>query len=124
MTFSQLIRILWARRGLVFFVTLTALASAVAANLLMAKKYVATAAVVIDSRGVDPVTGASTPTQPTAGVLATQVDVISSRAVALKVADALKPGATATREARARDLVKELTVKPSQEGNVIQIRYE
>ena len=87
MTFSQLIRILWARRGLVFFVTLAALASAVTASLLMPKKYLATAAVVIDSRGVDPVTGASTPTQPTAGVLATQVDVISSRAVALKVAD-------------------------------------
>jgi len=79
MSFMQLIRILWARRGLVLFVTFAALVSAVAANLVLPRKYVATAAVVVDSRGVDPVTGTNTPTQSTAGVLATQVDVISRR---------------------------------------------
>jgi succinoglycan biosynthesis transport protein ExoP len=123
MSFMQLVRILWARRGLVLFVTLAAFASAVAANIILPKKYIAVAAVVVDSRGVDPVTGTNTPTQSTAGVLATQVDVISSRAVALKVVDALEP-ASLEREKRARALLRALTVKPSQEGNVIQIRFE
>lgn len=124
MSFSQLIQILWARRALVLCVTLGALVSALAANLLMPKKYVARATVVVDSRGVDLVTGTSTPMQSTAGVLATQVDVISSRGVALKVADLLEPGQATTQEARARKLLRDLTIKPAQEGNVIQIRYE
>jgi chain length determinant protein EpsF len=123
MSFSQLLRILWARRRLVLIVTVAAVVSAVAANLLLPKKYVATASVVVDSRGVDPVTGNSVPVQSGAAMLATQSDVISSRSVALKVVDKLGLVA-AQSDSEAQALLRKLTVKPSQESNVIQIRFE
>jgi chain length determinant protein EpsF len=123
MSFGQLLRILWARRILVLLVTGIAVVSAVVANLVLPKNYVAIASLVVDSRGVDPVTGDSTPSLSSAALLATQVDVISSRAVALKAVDKLGLAAAGA-ESQAQKLLHKLTVKPSQESNVIRIRIE
>jgi succinoglycan biosynthesis transport protein ExoP len=123
MSFTQLLRILWARRGLVLLVTTLAVLSAVSANLFLPKSYVATASLVVDSRGVDPVTGATAQSQSAAALLATQLDVISSRTVALKVVDRLGLAAGG-RDSAAHVLLRKLTVKPSQDSNVIQIRFE
>jgi succinoglycan biosynthesis transport protein ExoP len=87
MNISQLLRILWARRHLVFAVMASAVALALFAKLLLPPTYVASTSLVIDTKGVDPVTGSVTPTQGSS-VLTTQMDVITSRAVALKVVDA------------------------------------
>src|SRR5687768_14365175 len=89
MNFTQLVRILWARRRLVIGITAAALVLAVFANLVMPNKYVATTSLLIDTKGVDPLTGANGPSQAAAAQLATQIDVITSRAVALQVVDAL-----------------------------------
>lgn len=139
MTFTQLIRILWARRQMVFVVTSAAVALALIAFLAMPKSYVATTSLVINARAPDPLTGAAPNVPSVAGLLATQMDVIASSAVALKVVEALKlpltadavdSNATGTRaDARSRAawvsmLLKNLTVKPGADSNMVRIRFE
>jgi polysaccharide biosynthesis transport protein len=128
MNIGQLLRIFWARRHLVFGVMFGAVALAMAAKLLLPPTYVATTSLVIDTKAVDPVTGAAAP-QGGAG-MTTQIDVITSRAVALKVVDDLKlvqgAGAKAdeARTGKAYALLGALTVKPTPSSNVVRLRFE
>lgn len=130
MNFTQLIRILWARRRLVVSITAAALVLAVLANLVMPNKYIATASLLIDTNGVvNPLTGANGPSQAADALLATQIDVITSRAVALQVVDALNltqtPGeAGRSRESWANSLLYSLTVKPAADSNVVRLKVE
>jgi chain length determinant protein EpsF len=129
MNFTQLVRILWARRRLVVGITAAALVLSVLANLVMPDKYVATTSLLIDTRGVDPLTGANGPAQQAAALLATQIDVLTSRAVALQVVDALDltqtPGeAGRSRESWANSLLNSLTVKPAADSNVVRLKFE
>jgi polysaccharide biosynthesis transport protein len=135
MSFTQLIRILWARRQLVMITTITAVLLALIAYVVMPKTYVGSTSLVINSRAADPLTGSSPTLPSTASIMATQIDVITSRAVALKVVDALKLPTDQesaekmglemrTREGWAWDLLQRLTVKPVSESNVVRIKYE
>ncbi len=129
MNITQLFRILWARRQLVFAVMAGAVALALIAKVVLPPKYVAATSLVIDTKGVDPVTGSVLPAQGS-NVLTTQMDVITSRAVALKVVEALKlvegtgPDADAERNSRAYGLLSALNVKPTSQSNVVRIRFE
>lgn len=128
MNIGQLLRILWARRRLVLGVMIGAVALAALAKLILPPTYVASTSIVIDTKGIDPVTGAATPTQ--SSPLTTQIDVITSRAVALKVVDELKlvPGegeeANNERIGKAYQLLGALEVKPASQSNVLRIRFE
>jgi len=130
MNIKQLLRILWARRQLVVTVMLGAIALALVAKLVLPPTYVASTSLVIDTKAVDPVTGAAAPSQSGSGAMTTQIDVITSRAVALKVVDALKlvegTGEEAERErnGRAYGLLSALTVKPASASNVVRVRFE
>src|SRR5437868_6912772 len=124
MNIGQLLQILWARRGLVFVVTLLAFALMVVVQLARPRHYAATTSLVIDARGIDPLTGANTPAMPTAGILATQTEVITSVANALKVVDKLglpqrRADAGLDQEGWAAELLSHLTVKIPTNGNVI-----
>ena len=129
MNIGQLLRILWARRRLVVGVIVGAVLLAMLAKLILPPTYVATTSLVVDTKGVDPVTGAVTPTQGT-NLLSTQIDVITSRAVAVKVVDALKlvkstgEEAESERVAKAYGLLASLEVKPASASNVLRIRFE
>lgn len=129
MNITQLLRILWARRHLVFAVMASAVALALIAKLVLPPTYMAATSLVIDTKGIDPVTGSATPTQGS-NVLTTQIDVITSRAVALKVVDAMKlvdpadPEAEEKRNGQAYALLAALTVKPTSASNVVRIRFE
>ena len=129
MNFTQLLRILWARRRLVAGVTAAAFVLAVVAHLVMPASYIATTSLVIDTKAMNPLTGGNTPSLTAASMLATQIDVITSRAVALKVVDDLKLTQTPDQELRSRDswaygLLSKLTVKPGSDSNVVRIRFE
>ncbi len=135
MSFTQLLRILWARRQLVIVTTSVVVGIAILAFLILPKSYIATTSMVIDGRAADPLTGAAPNMPSTASVIATQIDVIASRAVALKVTDMLKlPTDEAraeetglpqrTREGWAGELLGHLTVKPVPNSNVVRIQYE
>lgn len=90
MTLSQLIRILKARQRLTWRVLACTVLVVLVVTLIMPDKYVGEAAVVVDTKGVDPVTGAVMPLQPVPSNVATQIDVITSHAVAAKVVDRLR----------------------------------
>lgn len=129
MNIGQLLQILWARRGLVFMVTLLAFALVVLVQLARPRSYAASTSLVVDSRGVDPITGANTPAPPTAGVMATQTEVITSLANALKVVKKLglpqrRAGEGLDAEGWAYELLGHLTVKIPPNGNVIRLIYE
>ena len=135
MNLIQFFLILKARKGLIF----TSLALSVliigVISAFMPKVYTATASLVVNHQGPDPVTGLAMPSQLIPGYLATQVDIMSSRNVALKVVDALKlaPATTANpnpdarmsaRERQADTLLKNLDVKPSRESSVLYVTYK
>ena len=84
MSFGQFLSILKARRWIALAVLLSTVIITLAISLLLPKQYTATASVVVDSKP-DPVSailysGAASP-----GYMATQVDVIQSDRVALRV---------------------------------------
>lgn len=135
MSFTQLLTILWARRQFLVFVVIGVVTVAWLARIAMPKTYIATTSVVINARADDPLTGAAPNLPSTAAILATQMDVIASRAVALKVTDMLKlptdeAGAEAMdlparpREGWANELLQKLTVKPVADSSVVRIRVE
>jgi succinoglycan biosynthesis transport protein ExoP len=139
MRLSQLMRILWVHRGMGLSIMMLMLAVAVAASLLLPKKYTGEAAVVVDARSIDPLAQQGTMTTQLASTyVSTQVDVIASHNVALKVVDQLKltadpeivekfqdktGGVGSIRDWAAEEILKSLTVKPSRDSNVIFISF-
>src|SRR5580692_4888230 len=91
MRLSQFVRILWVHRAMCFSIFVTMLALAIVASIVLPKKYTGESAVVVDERGIDPLVqaGAMQAAQVT-NFVATQVDVIESHNVALKVVDKMK----------------------------------
>ena len=109
-------------------------------NLVLPKTYKATSTLVLNFKGVDPVTGMNLPAQLTPGYMPTQVDIITSMNVAGKVVESLK--LTDSDETRAkylketkgtgsniRDwlaglLLKNVEAVPSRESSVLDISYK
>jgi len=133
----QLLHLLWVRRLVVLAVTGAVVTLVLITNLLLPRTYVATASVVVNARNVDPLTGQNVPGQASTAQIATQIDVITSRNVALKAVDALgltenerflgdgprpqDPGVL--REQLARRLLGGMKVTPSAQSSVIRIEY-
>jgi polysaccharide biosynthesis transport protein len=139
MTLSQLLKSLWIHRTLSLFMMTATLGLAVAASLLLPKKYTGESAVVVDARGIDPLAqSGAIPSQVETNYVATQVDVIASHNVALKVVDKMKltsnpeliekfqektGGAGSIRDWIAEEILKSLTVKPSRDSDVIFLQF-
>jgi len=139
MSFSQLLSILLARRRILTWVFLVTVAVTAVVSFLLPKTYTAVASLVIDSKGADPITGIMMPATLLPGYMATQVDIIQSQNVALKVVDKLgvtnNPLAKIQFEKATKgegdirywyaDLfLKNLDVKPSRLSSVIEISYQ
>jgi chain length determinant protein EpsF len=143
MSLSELIRILWVHRKTTLNSVVGMLVIAVAVSVFVPKRYRGEAAVVVDIRGSDPLAqdGKTAPVQPPSNYVATQVDVIASHNVALKVVDRLKlasdpafitefqdatpedtPG-SAIRDWGADLLLKHLSARPSRDSNVIYLQF-
>jgi uncharacterized protein involved in exopolysaccharide biosynthesis len=90
MNISQLLLALRARYKIVLLILAVTVITTVVISKMMPKTYSASTALVVNYKGVDAVTGLSAPSQLMPGYIATQVDIIKSRGVALKVVDALK----------------------------------
>lgn len=139
MRLSQFIRILWVHRGMCFGIFVATLALAVAASVLLPKKYTGESAVLVDERGIDPLAQQGAMQAPMlTNFVATQVDVIESHNVALKVVDRMKlmmdpevikkfngktGGVGSIRDWEAEELLKSLSVKPSRDSNVIFLQF-
>src|SRR5205814_5666543 len=90
MSLHQFLTVLRARFKIIVLILLATVATVVAASLVLPKKYTATAAVVVDVKSPDPITGTMLHAMVMPGYMATQRDVISSDRVAQKVVKLLK----------------------------------
>lgn len=137
MTFGQFLSILKARKWAALLVFVMVVATTVAASLLLPKQYDGSASVVIDIKP-DPVSAMAFPSAAIPSFMATQVDILTSDRVALRVIRDLKlTESLQIREQWQTDgegkgtieqwlvdlLKKKLDVKPSRDSNVIQINY-
>lgn len=108
------------------------------AMLIMPKRYTATASVIVDVKGPDPITGSALQPGALSGYMATQVDVLQSSAVARKVIERLQlAGKPELREDWQSDtggrgdfegwlveqLGKYLTVRPSRDSGAVTVSY-
>jgi chain length determinant protein EpsF len=138
MSFTQIAVVLSARKRLVFGIALALIVVVGTASAVLPKRYVAAVTLVVDTKAADPVTGALLPLQMLPGYFATQLDIITSHTVALKVVDQLDltalpalreqfqaeaQGAGSLRHWLADRLLEQLDVRPSRDSSVIAISY-
>ncbi len=139
MNFSQFLLILKARWLVAVLALGITVATTLVVSLLLPKNYTASVSLVVDSKAKDPITGALLPMQLLPSYLATQVDIIKSQNVALKVVDGLKLSENPTIRQQYQEsdqtggdirhwladlLLKKLDVKPSRESSVILVEFE
>jgi succinoglycan biosynthesis transport protein ExoP len=138
--------ILMARAKVVAIIFSITFLAAFIVVIVMPKTYKATTALILNYKGADPLTGATALGQSASGYLptymSTQIDIIKSPTVALKVVDELKlaelpsfrkayedktgskGGKTDLGEWISSKLLQNLEVKPSRESSVINISYD
>jgi chain length determinant protein EpsF len=136
MTFQQFLLILRARYKVALLVLFLTVATTVVVSLLLPKSYTASAAVLLDVKSPDAVSGLSMMMAP--GYMATQIDIINSDRTAKAVVKVLRMDESAAIRKQWQEatqgkgqlidwlaglLQKGLDVKPSRESNVININY-
>lgn len=89
MSFGQFLTILKARRWVALLIFLLTVGTTVAVSLLLPNQYTATASVVVDVKP-DPITAMMYAGMASPAYLATQVDILNSERVALRVVKNLK----------------------------------
>jgi len=134
--FLAILRARWRLAAGVFFICL---GSAVAIAFLLPRQYSASASIVIDVKSPDPIAGMVFPALSLPSYMATQVDIIESDRVAVKVVRALRMTdntAMRTQWQEATDgagsfeiwlanlLQKSLDVKPSRESNMLHVTFK
>lgn len=138
MNFSQFLLVLRARKKVILVTMFSVVAVILVASLLWPNSYKATASVVLNYKGIDPVTGMTMPGQLLPGYVSTQIDIIGSKKVALGVVDSLKmasspavieqfnnatDGKGSVRHWLADLLLRKLDVQPSRESSVVEISF-
>lgn len=138
MTIQQFLLILKARYKLALLVLISTVVLTVTVSLLMSKQYTASAALVVDVKSPDPVSGLMLQGMMAPGYMATQIDIINSDRVAKAVVRLLRlDESAAIRQQWQADaqgkgqlsdwlaslLQQKLDVKPARESNVININY-
>lgn len=138
MNLNSLIGILLARKWAILVSWALALVAALAIILLTPKSYTAAIDLLVDSRGLDPISGQSQPARMTGAYLATQSDIIRSRNVASKVIEQLSLGSAPSMISAARltgnpesdqrrmlsFLAKGLVVIPKRDSSVLSIAFK
>ena len=138
MTLQQFLLILRARWLVALLAFALTVATTVVVSLLLPKQYTASAAVVVDVKSPDPVSGLMLQGMMAPGYMATQIDIINSDRTAKAVVKLLKMDTSPAIQAQWQEetegkgllidwlanlLQKKLDVKPSRESNVININY-
>lgn len=139
MNFTQFMLVLKARKWVFLAALLIAVATALALSLITPKSYTSTATLVIDAKGYDPITGVMLPYQLTPNYIATQVGIISSPTVAVRVVRQLGLDKIPALQASFQEddqgkgnldryiahlLLEKLTVDPSRTSNLVRISFE
>jgi chain length determinant protein EpsF len=140
MTLHQLFLILMARYRTITLTLLVTVVTATGVGLILPAKYMASTSLVIDLKGNDPVTGAILPAQllMMSSYMATEIDIIQSHAVALKVVKQLRlaeqerwkekfvevaDGKGSIEDWLAGALLAKIDVKPSHESRIVDVNF-
>lgn len=138
MTLQQLWMALRARKRTLSWTLLATIACALATSLLAPAVYKAGTSLVLNYKGIDPVSGTAMSPQLMPGYIATQIDIIGSKSVALRVVDALglqhdqayidsfreSVGKGDMREWLAGQLQRGVRITPGRESSVMEISYK
>jgi chain length determinant protein EpsF len=139
MNVHQFLLILLARKKLILAVLAATVLLTLGYSLVQSKTYKATASVLLNYKGVDPLTGLTMPGQLLPGYMATQIDIISSKNVALRVVDQLRlasspavveqfnkasDGRGTVQDWLAGLLLRKLDIVPSRESSVLEISFK
>lgn len=138
MNLLQVLLILKARYKIILITFFITVLTAVVVTLLLPKNYSATTSLLLNYKGMDPVTGVMLPAQLMPGYMATQTDIIHSRNIALKVVDQLKLAQTEQAQEQfqkatkgngdinnwlAGVLLNKLEVAPSKQSSLIEVTF-
>ena len=138
MNARQFFGILRARWLLASLTLLACVCVALAIAFLLPRQYAASASIVIDVKSPDPIAGIVYPALSQPSYMATQVDIIESDRVALRVVKALKMAENADMRSQWQEatqgagsfevwlanlLQKSLDVKPSRESNILHVGF-
>lgn len=139
MNLHQFLLILKARWKVAIGTLFGTVATTLVISLLLPAQYTASSSVVVDVKSPDPIVGIVLPALAMPGYMATQVDIINSDRVAIKVVKMLnldqnpqvKSDWKEATDGKGRMdvwlanlLQKRLDVRPSRESNVIAINYK
>lgn len=139
MNLYQFLLILKARWKVVVGTLLGTVTTTLLLSLLLPAQYTASSSLVVDVKSPDPIVGMVLPALAMPGYMATQVDIINSDRVAIKVVKMLKLDQNPQVQSDWQDdtagkgrievwlaslLQRKLDVKPSRESNVITINYK
>lgn len=139
MNISQLLLVLLARKKVLLVTLIVCVISTIVVSLLLPKSYQANSTLLLSYKGVDPVSGFALPGQLMPGYMATQIDIIGSKNVALHVVDRLRlaespvviaqfneatEGKGTVRDWLADLLLKKLEVVPSRESSVVNVSFK
>lgn len=139
MNFSQLLLILRAHLKISLLTLIVTVSGTALVSMILPKTYKASTSLVLNYKGIDPVSGMALPAQLMPGYMATQVDIIQSSSVALAVVDELRwaedpnvkeqfqdatKGQGTIRDWLAESLQRGLSVEPSKESSVLTIGYK
>jgi uncharacterized protein involved in exopolysaccharide biosynthesis len=139
MNFKLFLTILRSRYQLIIFTLVVTVATAAALTQMQSSRYIATTSLVLNFQGDNPFERAGIPAQLSSAYVATQLDIINSRNVAMKVVDSEQladnpkmreaflesNGDTGSiRVWLAQGLLNDLLIEPSRDSRVIRIGYE
>lgn len=139
MNVRQFLLILYARKKIILWTLLATVALALGWSLIQPKTYKATASVLLNYKGIDPLTGMAVPSQLMPGYMATQIDIIGSKNVARHVVDALHlaqspavvqqfndatNGKGDVRDWLADLLLRKLDIVPARESSVVEVSFK
>lgn len=139
MNLSQLLAVLLARWRTVVLIPVVALVLAALITWILPAKYSATSTVVVDSRASDPLVNMTLPGMAAPSYMATQMDILMSEHVAIRVAQLLRLNESPQLQDQWRSetggqgsfdawlaswLRQSLKLRPSKDSNVVSISYE
>lgn len=138
MNLLQFFLILNARKKVLFTSLAVFVATGILYALFMPPTYKSTASLILNYKGVDPLTGVTLPAQLMPGYMATQVNILNSHRIATAVVDKLdltknpliiekfneeKDNGYTIRDWTAKLISKGLEVVPSRDSSIIDISY-
>ena len=139
MNLTQLLIVLKARYKVILITLLLTVLTTSVVSFILPKSYTATTTLVVNYKGVDPVTGLALPAQLMPGYMATQVDILTSKSVARKVISDLgladsEPVRKSFEDAQTGGddivgwlsdlLLKNLDVIPSRTSSIINVGFK